>query len=232
MEDNPDYLIIQGDTLEIWEFPLESYFKNDSRPAYLFADATDKKFNLKSYIAHWEYRNDSLFLEKINVNSKEISLSRIFKNAQKKQEIFAFWYNASITAKKGKLIVGFLSEFEDIYSFKNGRLTGKETNHYSLFSESDYTSNQELLLNYIQHNINYSTLDEPYERAKVYVQIYSVSEYGVIDSVGIIRGWDSARDSEAIRVVKLIPNWTVIHKNGKHFDLTWTIPVKFGQNEK
>jgi len=87
-------------------------------------------------------------------------------------------------------------------------------------------------MNYIKNNINYSTLDEPYEKAKVYVQIFGVSESGVIDSVGIIRGWDSARDSEAIRVVKSIPKWTVIHKNGKLFDFTWTIPVKFGQNEK
>lgn len=232
MEDKPDYLITQEYTLEIWEFPLESYFKNDSRPDYLFADVTDKDYNLKSYVAYWQLRNDSLFLVKVNVNSKDISLGRIFKNVKKKYEVYAFWYNASITTKKGKLLAGMLPEFEDIYSFKNGILTGKETNHYSFFSESDYTNNPELLMNYIQDNLDYTTLDEPFEKAKVYVQIFGVSESGVIDSVGIIRGWDRARDSEAIRVVKSIPKWTVIHKNGKHFDFTWTIPVKFGHNEK
>jgi hypothetical protein len=187
---------------------------------------------LKSYIAYWELRNDSLFLEKVKVNSKEIPLSRIFKNTKKKYEIYAFWYNASITTKKGKLMAGMLPEFEDIYSFKKGTLKGKETNHYSFSSESDYSNNPELLMNYIQNNINYSTIDEPYEKAIVYVQIFGVSESGVIDSVRIIRGWDSVRDSEAIRVVKSIPKWTVIHKNGKRFSFTWTIPVKFEKNEK
>lgn len=232
MEDNPDYIIIQGDTLEIWDFPLDSYFKNDSRPDFLFADATDKEYKLKSYVAYWELRNDSLFLEKVNVNSNEISVSRIFKSTKKYHEVYASWYNTTITVHKGKLMAGLLSEFENIYSFKNGTLTGNEYNHYSFFRESDYTNNPELLMNYIQNNINYSMLDEPYEKAKVYVQIFRVSESGVIDSVGIYRGWDKARDSEAIRVVKSIPKWTVLHKNGKHFDFTWTIPVKFGQNEK
>lgn len=232
MEDNPDYIITRGDTLEIWEFPLESYFKKDSRPDYLFVDATDKEYNLKNYVAYWELRNDSLFLLKVNINSKEIPLSRIFKSNPNNFEIYAFWYNASITTQKGKLMAGLLSEFEFIYSFKNGKLTNEETNHYTIFSESDYTNNPELLMKYIQNNIDYSSLKEPYEKAKVFVQILRVSEFGVIDSVGIIRGWDSVRDSEAIRVVKSIPEWTVLHKNGKHFDFTWTIPVKFGQNEK
>ena len=46
-------------------------------------------------------------------------MGRIFKNVKKKYEVYAFWYNASITTKKGKLLAGMLPEFEDIYSFKN-----------------------------------------------------------------------------------------------------------------
>lgn len=232
MEDNPDYIIIHGDTLETWEFPLESYFKTKSRPDFLFADASDKEYNLKSYVAYWELRNDSLFLEKVNVNSKEIPLIRIFKDSAANCEFFASWYNSSITTQRGKRIAGLLNEYENIFSFKNGKLSGEETNHYSIFSESNYASEPELLMNFIKNNINYSNTDEPNELGTVYVQILKVSESGKIDSVGIIRGWDSSRDSEAIRVIKLIPEWTVIYKNGEHFNMTWTIPVKFGLNEK
>ena len=99
---------------------------------------------------------------------------------------------------------------------------------------SKFTEEPELLRNYLQANINYSDIkNEPYERAKVIVKICTVSENGKIDSVQVLRGWDSERDKEAIRVVKSIPEWSVIYRRGEQIQIPWMIPIIFGkQNEK
>jgi hypothetical protein len=89
-----------------------------------------------------------------------------------------------------------------------------------------------LLKKYIKDNIDYSNItNEPYEKARVYVQILSVTEDGKIDSVNVVRGWDNERDNEAVRVVKSIPEWNVLYRHGEQFNLTWTIPVIFGKEE-
>ena len=61
----------------------------------------------------------------------------------------------------------------------------------------------------------------------------SSDENGKIDSVAVVRGVNELYDSEAIRVVKIIPEWNVIYRHGKITnEMKWSIPVKFDLNQK
>ena len=237
----PDYLIYKGDTLAIYANPLESYFEKTERP-----DSSFEKYGYNSsacgrgYIGYWELRNDSLFLLKLRGETQKIDLSMIFKDRNPEKKIFADWVNQQITNPYGKQIYYVHAEYASIYEYerdfiiKKGILSRIAEYDNSKSTISKLTEKPELLRNYLQANINYSNIkNEPYERAKVIVKICTVSENGKIDSVEVLRGWDSERDKEAIRVVKSIPEWSVIYRRGKQIQIPWMIPIIFGkQNEK
>jgi hypothetical protein len=233
----PDFLIYKGDTLSIYANPLESYFDSISRPDSIFDQyGYHSTACWRGYIGYWELKNDSLFLIEIHGDSVKIDLSLIFKDRKTDNKIFADWVDYSILNPYGKLILyehmgyGSIYEFEREFIFSKGILTGVKKYDNSKSRKCKFTENLELLKKYIQENINYSNIaDEPYEEARVYVQILSVTEDGRIDSIKVIRGWDKERDNEAIRVVKSIPEWDVLYKHGEQFHITWTIPVIFGK---
>lgn len=229
MEDEPDYLIINSDTVEIWTFPLDSYFPESERPDYFYPTEEDKEYRLKCYSATWELRNDSLYLRHLSIGKKQIQISNIFQNNENTRNGFAYWFTDSITVFGGSQITILRREFEKIISFSKGLKSNEILNHFTIFKRSEYTEDWEKLKTFIYENIDYSKLDEPYERARVFVRIVTVTEKGKIDSVNIVRGWDKIRDEEAMRVVKSIPDWPVIHKNGKTFDEKWVVPVNFGK---
>ena len=39
-------------------------------------------------------------------------------------------------------------------------------------------------------------------------------------------------NQEAIRVIKLIPDWDVIYIKGKHFRTQWIMPIKFSEEKR
>lgn len=229
MEDEPDYLIINSDTVEIWTFPLDSYFPESERPDYFYPTEEDKEYRLKCYSATWELRNDSLYLRHLSIGKKQIQISNIFQNNENTRNGFAYWFTDSITVFGGSQITILRREFEKIISFSKGLKSNEILNHFTISKRSEYTEDWEKLKTFIYENIDYSKLDEPYERARVFVRIVTVTEKGKINSVNIVRGWDKIRDEEAMRVVKSIPDWPVIHKNGKTFDEKWVVPVNFGK---
>ena len=228
MEDESDYLILNSDTVKIRTFPLDSYFPNSNRPDYFYPTEEDKEYRLKCYSATWELRNDSLFLKHLTIGKKKIQISKILRTSKKYRNGFAFWFTDSITINSGRQVTVLRREFEKIFKFSKGHKSTELLNHYTIFKRSEYTEDWEKLISFIYENIDYSELDEPFEPARVYVRIASVTKEGKIDSVNVVRGWDKMRDEEAMRVIKLIPNWPVVHKNGKHFNEEWFIPVKFG----
>ena len=235
----PDFLIYEGDTLSIYANPLESYFDNHERPDSLFTEiGYNSTACWRGYIAYWELKNDSLYLLEVHGYSTNIDLSLIFKDRETNDKIFADWFSYSILNPYGKLIhyehMGYASiyEYEKEFVFKNGILNDIKIYDNSKSRKCKYTENPELLKQYIEENIDYSNItNEPFKKARVFVQILNVTEDGKIDSVNIIRGSDKERDMEAVRVVKSIPEWDVLYRHGERYNLSWYIPVIFGKEE-
>lgn len=233
----PDFLIYKGDTLSLFSNPLEGYFNfQHKRPNKLFDSlGYNSTACWRGYIAHWKLRNDSLFLTRLEGDKSNIDLSVIFKKKVKNGEVFAAWVNENINNPYGKLLyyehMGYnsLYEYERDFVIKKGILKEIVEYNNTKSRKSKYTENVELLREYIQANINYDNItNEPFEKARVYVQIQHVTEEGKIDSVKVLRGWDEERDKEAVRVVKSIPEWNVIYARGKQIQISWVLPVIFG----
>ncbi|MFT3739079.1 MAG: hypothetical protein QM786_09995 [Breznakibacter sp.] len=235
----PDFLIYKGDTLSIYANPLESYFDSISRPDSIFDKyGYNSTACWRGYIGFWELKNDSLFLLELQGDSTIIDLSLIFNDRKTDTKIFADWVDDSILNPYGKLVLyehmGYASiyEFEREFIFSKGVLTGIQEYDNSKSRRCKFTENTELLKEFIKANVNYANVkNKPYEKARVFVQICSVTEDGKIDRVKVICGWDNERDKEAIRVVKLIPEWDIVYRHGKQIHIPWIIPVTFGENE-
>lgn len=236
----PDFLIYKGDTLAIYANPLESYFDKILRPDSIFDKyGYNSTACWRGYIGYWELKNDSLFLLELNGYSQKIDLSLILKDKDPNKKIFADWVNQSIINPYGKLVhyehadYASIYEFEKDFFFKNGILTKITEYDNSKSKKSKFMEKPELLRDFFQTNINYSNItNDPYKRAKVIVKICNVSEYGKIDSVEVLRSSDYERDNEAIRVVKSIPEWSVIYSRGKQIQIPWMIPVTFGKQDE
>ena len=60
----------------------------------------------------------------------------------------------------------------------------------------------------------------------VYVS-FIVLDNGIISDVKVLRGIGSGCDEEAVRVVKLMPNWKPGEQEGKKVDVKYNLPIKF-----
>lgn len=212
----------------------------------------------RNYIATWEIINNELFLVEIRnacypTELREVSasykshvdietignefadLNALFTDRMQNGKVKADWVTGKLISPQGKLMMyihdGFLSIYENEleFSFENGVLI--DTQHWdnSKTKVSKYTENSKLLMEFIQSKVDYNNLPKSDTVKRiVIVRIVSSDEQGRIDSVAVVRGVNELYDKEAIRVIKMIPEWDVIYRHGKiSNEIKWSIPVKF-----
>ncbi len=82
----------------------------------------------------------------------------------------------------------------------------------------------------------YSTIDWnkiPFlgdESKKVFIIIQSGREREKIDSVQVIRKVDiEVLNEEAVRVIKALPEWSVLYRRGELYYNRWVIPIIFSE---
>ncbi|MDL2262872.1 energy transducer TonB [Bacteroidales bacterium OttesenSCG-928-I21] len=63
-------------------------------------------------------------------------------------------------------------------------------------------------------------------QGRVFVQ-FVIDKTGKVTKVQIARGVDPALDAEALRVVKLLPNWSPGKQRGKNVPVTFIVPINF-----
>lgn len=212
----------------------------------------------RNYIATWVIEGDKLYLTQIrnacyptkmrnvsasyksrvnkdSIGSEYADLKKLFPDRYKNGKVFAYWVNQPLISPRGKLLFYIHDGFESIYeselefSIENGMLVKTRDFDNSGTKKSKYTEDTNLLKKYIEEHIDYSGIAEPDKKVKVIVWIKATTDDGKIDSVIVMRGSDKARDKEAVRVVKSIPEWDVLYRHGKRFSQSWTIAVVFGK---
>lgn len=86
------------------------------------------------------------------------------------------------------------------------------------------------LMKFIQKTVKYPPIAKENDiTGKVYVS-YVVNKKGKVTSVKVVRGVDKYLDSEAIRVVKLLPYSSAGKQRGKPVNVQYTIPINFTLN--
>jgi len=241
----PDRLIYHGDTLSIFANPLEQLFDNDSiRPRFFGKnEGCESTACWRGYVAEWIIIDNSLYLTGIYSccyyeDSIKADLKELFGDKFVNGKVKADWVTADIISPRGKLLYYVHMGYESLYEtelefhFINGKLVETKTYDNSLSCESEYSQNSKKLREFIYSNLNWSCLPKLQEKVvKVFVQ-FSANEKGIIDSVKVMRGYNSIFDNEAVRVVKTIPVWDIYYRHGKLQRVNWTLPVVFSEENR
>ena len=90
-----------------------------------------------------------------------------------------------------------------------------------------FPGGDEALINFLKANIVYpSQAARDKVEGKVIVQ-FTVKKTGKIDDVKVLRSVRKDLDDEAVRVVKMMPDFIPAKQNGEVADMPYTIPVSF-----
>jgi len=241
----PDMLIYNGDTLAIFANPLEQLFENDSIRPNFFGDKEGCMSTAcwRGYEAEWVIFENELYLSGIYSccyyeDSIKANLNMLFGDKCVDGKVKAVWFTGKIIAPKGELLYYIHMGYESLYEkeleldFSNGKLIGTKTYDNSKTRQSEFSQNPEKLKKFVYANIKWESLPKIDNKTiKVFLQ-FSANENGIIDSVKVIRGYDSIFDNEAIRVMKTIPDWDIYYRHGELQRMSWAISVVFNEENK
>lgn len=94
----------------------------------------------------------------------------------------------------------------------------------------EFPGGQAALLKFISSHIQYpQAAADNNVQGKVYVK-FVVTSTGKVDKVQIARSVDKALDQEALRVCRMLPNFTPGRQNGQPVSVWYTLPVTFKLN--
>lgn len=235
-----DRLIYNGDTLILFSNPLEEYLSNKPQRTINEYELTwTSTACYRGYIATWEIDNDSLFLLKVQKGCQSENLQYFdLANEFGTSRVFANWYTGKALAPKGELLFYVHDAYESLYESEiefqidKGQVIGIKTYDNSKSKQSVYSQNDEKLRQFIYSNINWEVLPTFKDNEiNVFIQ-FSANENGIIDSVKVLRGYNSIFDNEAIRIVKAIPEWDIYYKHGNNKRITWNLPIVFSERNK
>lgn len=83
------------------------------------------------------------------------------------------------------------------------------------------------LYDFIYENVKYPEEAKKTKlEGKVYVQ-YTVLKDGRISDAKVVKGVHLLLDTEALRVINLMPNWLPGTSDGKEVDVKYTLPINF-----
>lgn len=240
----PDYLTYKGKTYEIYTNALEEYFNIHGRPDSIIYRTSERVMGCsRGYIAHWEIKNDSLFLNKLqDIMEKEIDLKLIFKDRQVKGRVFANWYNDTIINPYGKSIYNDFAfektyEYERKLVFKKGILSKVSTKDNPYYDYGiiyvrcekmpEFPGGEWALKRYLIDNTKTpKSAKSKGISGKVYVG-FIVSKDGSLVELRILKPNAPSLNKEAVKIVKSMPKWTPGSHNGKPVSVYMSVPINF-----
>ena len=234
-EQAPDRLITGKDTLLLHALPLEPWKKQHDWDKPFFPDSL---YNMntgcwRGYIAHWELKNNRLYLAGIfNCDqSASADLTILFPGKVKDGRVYADWFSGTVTAYKGNLIYYEHSGFSAIYEheFELAFAKGRKTS--DAYFDNSLSKNTRMrwsdLAPAIDSLINWSALPAIDEEIKL-VLLAKTNERGQPDSVQILTPHSEPFNQEALRVLGLLtPRFPIVYKRGKFLPRPYVLSFRF-----
>lgn len=241
-----DILIWDGERLIVFSNPLELRNDIDSLRPKLFGEknAGMNTACWRGYIAEWTMIDNEIFLTNIySCNYYEDSiksdLKTVFGAEYNNGRVKASWLTGKILIPKGKVVHYVHSGYESFYetelelTFKNGILTEQIRFDNSKSYKSIYTEKQDSLQNFIYNNIDWNKVPDLKDEKKRVIIMITSGETKKPDSVLIVRPCDNGiLNQEALRVVKLLPEWDVYYKHGVVYRMKWSLPIIFDEQKR
>jgi TonB family protein len=98
---------------------------------------------------------------------------------------------------------------------------------YDVDMMPQYPGGDAALLQFIKNNLHYPPADaERNVQGRVTLR-FVIDKIGQVTDIAVIRGLSTACDQEAIRVVKLMPNWIPGKQNGRTVPVYYTLPIVY-----
>lgn len=90
-----------------------------------------------------------------------------------------------------------------------------------------YPGGESALMAFIGANLRYPVIaQENGIQGTVYIR-FVVTKLGNVDNVEVIRSLDPACDKEAVRVIRLLPQWIPGTQQGANVSVYYTLPIKY-----
>jgi len=232
-------LELRSDSKELSKI-IASELENEYRRLYPKKYETEEDVSListacwRGYVAEWTIISDKIYLSNIYVwyDSKlKVDLKKIFGNELTGNLLFANWVTGKLYVPKGQCIeyvhLGYNSiyETETVIEFNDGVLVSSKTYNNYIAKKSKFTTdpNPNNYLEFVYSKVNWEKLpDLKNKHIQVSIgvqpnddgQIDSLlSNYTyLLDSSELITDTTNIFIKEAIRIVKLIPDWDVIYQ--------------------
>lgn len=235
-----DVLIYKGKSYSLYGQPLYSLYKTDTtkylhlmEPAPFCNTACYRK-----YVAYWEIIGDELCLIRLSTPCESFEdsadLKSLFGEKYLLGSVKADWFTGVLNTAPEDAN-GFYYNYsgwnitydkETDFHFEKGKLI-KTENFTNAIKRSSYKDNDKVRAEFWKQNpINWAKLPKIDKDIRVFVS-FSANAEGKIDSVQVIKGHSPPFDEEAIRLIKLIPEWEVIYKRGKHQRMFWRMLIMF-----
>jgi len=91
---------------------------------------------------------------------------------------------------------------------------------------AQFVGGEKELFKWLNENMPYCAPEENCMTGTIYVN-FVVEKDGSITNVKVVKGIHKSLDNEAIRIIKLMPNWLPGKQDGKIVRSYFTLPVKF-----
>jgi len=117
------------------------------------------------------------------------------------------------------------------FNIKNGDIVETRKYNYPFAKISPFRIDEKKLIKFIYSSINWDNIPKIEGKGLRVLVRFSANERGLIDSINVVKmkNENFIFVNEAIRVVKLIPEWDVFYRRGKHIRIPWTFPVIFNK---
>ncbi len=140
---DPDVLIYNGKTYDLYSNPLSSYYGEDWQPAFWVAPNTQSSGNWRGYVATWEILNGKLYLTKIDSwfcnrrirtksGCRRVTLHDLFGAKVTDGRVAATWFSDELRVPDGKELeyvhmgYGSIYERDIIFDVDAGKITKRE----------------------------------------------------------------------------------------------------------
>lgn len=192
------------DTNKVWE---RSYYKENGQIAseYFYSPYSKK-------IPQGKF-------QELYING-QTHLEGYFENGYRDSVLFSFWENGKMKRKdiykKGKLLEGTV--------WDSG---GNETEYFDFEVPAKFPGGEYKRMKFLTKNIEYPVgARDNGIQGTVYVG-FTIETDGTFSDIKIIQGINEELDNEAIRVIKLMPNWIPGYLDGEIVRTNFCHPIRF-----
>ncbi|MBD2754113.1 hypothetical protein [Spirosoma validum] len=197
----------------------------------------------RGYIAYWQLTDNKLYLTNIVscsfANRHAVPLATLFGDQFNKGWVLADWFSGDLISPRGKLLRYYhdayksIYAYEMVYQFNQGTLSSKTVFDNRKTKISTYEVDNGKLKHFVYSRIAWNKLPTlPTDLViKVFVRIISHPEGGK-PAIKLIKGAGSVWDTEAVRVMRLLPEWSVDYISGKFRPTAYHFPILFSEANK